>query len=86
MKGSNKRGKYVLLEPFMFSTCTSSSTYQNISIIRVVWSIIFSLNNPDSIVYYISTILIFALRSNNQAKQNQTKQNLLLFTCIHYVC
>ena len=31
--------------------------------IRVVWSIIFSLNNSDSIIYYISTILIFALGS-----------------------
>ena len=30
MKGSNKRGKYVLLVPFLFSAFTSISTYQHI--------------------------------------------------------
>ena len=30
MKGSNKRGKYVVLVAFMFSTFTAISTYEHI--------------------------------------------------------
>ena len=30
MKGSNKRGKYVLSVAFLFSTFTSISTYQHV--------------------------------------------------------
>ena len=62
MKRSNKERKYGLLVHFMFSTFTSNQHF-NISMIRIVWSIISGLNNSDSITYYILTILIFALGS-----------------------
>ena len=60
MEGSNKRGKYVLLASFMFSTFTFNE-HINISMIRIVCSIISSSNKSDSITHFISTILIFAL-------------------------
>ena len=69
MERSNKSGKYVLLVSFMFSTFTSCQ-HINISMIRIVWSIISSLNNTDSITYYISTILIFALESKISDTEN----------------
>ena len=62
MEESNKRGKYVLLASFMFSTFTFNQ-HISISMIRIVWSIISSSNNSDSITHYISTIFIFALGS-----------------------
>ena len=57
-----KGGKYVLLASFIFSTFTFNQ-HINIFMIRIVWSIISSSNNSDSIIYYISTILLFALGS-----------------------
>ena len=65
MEGSSikaKRGKYVLLPYFMFSRFTFNH-HINIFMIRIVWSIITSSNNSDSMTHYISTILIFVLGS-----------------------
>ena len=65
MEGSSiktKEGKYVLLAAFISSAFTSNQ-HINIFMIRIVWSIISSSNNSDSIIYYISTILLFALGS-----------------------
>ena len=44
----------------MFSKFTFNQ-HINIFMIRIVWGIIFSSNNSDSITHYISAILIFAL-------------------------
>ena len=46
----------------MFSTFNFNQ-HINIFMIRIVWSIISSSNNSDSITHYISTILILALGS-----------------------
>ena len=57
MEGSNKGGKYAMFSTFNFNQ------HINIFMIRIVWSIISSSNNSDSITHYISTILILALGS-----------------------
>ena len=57
-----KGGKYVLLASFMFLTFTFNQ-HIYIFMIRIAWSIISNSNNSDSIIHYISTILIFALGS-----------------------
>ena len=62
MEESNKRGKYVLLASFMFSTFNFNH-HINTFMIGIVWSIIFSSDNSHSITHYISTILVFALGS-----------------------
>ena len=47
---------------YMFSTFTFNQRI-NIFMLRIVWSIVSSSNNSDSITHYISMILIFALGS-----------------------
>ena len=56
----HKRGKYELLASFVFSTFTFIQ-HINVSMIKIVWSIISISNNSDSITHYISMILVFAL-------------------------